>query len=108
MHGAIERWRSEFTDGNRKAAWAATGLVVQDEMATLVAHAWNAATTADGMLPDEIVKRMWRTVAHLLQEHMSALLYFRQLEQTEIPDQSTASLPLQPVMLDAVLADWPE
>jgi hypothetical protein len=108
MHGAIERWRSDFSEANRQAAWAATGFVVQSEMATLVAHAWNAATTADGFLPDGVVKRMWRVVAELEHEHAVALLYFRQLEQTRVPDQTTAVLPLQPATLDRILTGWPE
>ena len=108
MLAAIERWRADFTEANRQAAWAATGFVVEDEMAVLVAHARNAATTADGFLPDGVVKRMWRVVAELEHEHARALLYFRQLEQTPVPDQTTAVLPLQPATLDRILANWPE
>ena len=69
MHAAIERWRADFTEANRQAAWAATGFVVEDEMAVLVAHARNAATTADGFLPDGVVKRIWRVMAELEHEH---------------------------------------
>src|SRR5437763_1625011 len=100
MHATIKRWRADFTEPNRRAAWTATGLVAQDEMATFAAHARNATLTADGVLPDEVVKQMWHTVADLERAHAATLHYFRQLEQTELPDQTTARNPLQPATLN--------